>query len=65
MLGSPQHHNNAGASMIDPFSTMLGGVHANAYGGGGRTYQSGFVAHDEPAVINNKTSFMQSLNNQH
>ena len=51
--------------MMDPYGTMLGGVHStNAYGGGGRTYQSGFVTHDEPAVINNKTSFMQSLNNQ-
>lgn len=51
--------------MIDPFSTMIGGVHTNAYGGGGRTYQPGMVTHNEPAVINNKNSFLQSVNNQH
>ena len=39
-------------------NTSSGGIGANAFGGGGRTYQAGMMTLDEPAVINNKSSFI-------
>ena len=45
-------------------ATATAGMSSNAFGGAGRTYQSGsgMMTLDEPAVINNKTSFLQNLN---